>query len=234
MKLNKLLVALSLTFISGSALAAGGDTATLKVTGKLVPGACAVNLDNAGIVDYGTMLMTNLSATEDNQLPEKRINMGIKCNSERLVAYTLHDERRDSLYNGVIKNATVDGSDIPASSNQFGLGLTNDGETTLGAYTVINWFPDMTYSGSTDNLVFISKKITSDDWSRTASGSTVNGVDVAARLHTLGNPDTLTPAAFSELKVPLSIKGVLRKGEDLKITDETNLDGEATISLVYL
>ncbi|HHJ4329476.1 TPA: hypothetical protein ACQJNN_000727, partial [Citrobacter freundii] len=110
----------------------------------------------------------------------------------------------------------------------------NDGETTLGAYTVINWFPDMTYSGSTDNLVFISKKITSDDWSRTASGSTVNGVDVAARLHTLGNPDTLTPAAFSELKVPLSIKGVLRKGEDLKITDETNLDGEATISLVYL
>lgn len=36
MKLNKLLVALSLTFISGSALAAGGDTATLKVTGKLV------------------------------------------------------------------------------------------------------------------------------------------------------------------------------------------------------
>ncbi|OYR01149.1 hypothetical protein B9P90_00950 [Citrobacter freundii] len=232
MKLNKLLVALSLTFISGSVLAAGGDTATLKVTGKLVPGACAVNLDNAGIVDYGTMLMTNLSATEDNQLPEKRINMGIKCNSERLVAYTLHDERR--LYNGVIKNATVDGSDIPASSNQFGLGLTNDGETTLGAYTVINWFPDMTYSGSTDNLVFISKKITSDDWLRTASGSTVNGVDVAARLHTLGNPDTLTPAAFSELKVPLSIKGVLRKGEDLKITDETNLDGEATISLVYL
>jgi type 1 fimbria pilin len=70
MKLNKLLVALSLTFISGSVLAAGGDTATLKVTGKLVPGACAVNLDNAGIVDYGTMLMTNLSATEDNQLPE--------------------------------------------------------------------------------------------------------------------------------------------------------------------
>jgi hypothetical protein len=53
-------------------------------------------------------------------------------------------------------------------------------------------------------------------------------------LHTLGNPDTLTPAAFSELKIPLSIKGVLRKGEDLKITDETNLDGEATISLVYL
>ncbi|MEG3563187.1 hypothetical protein V4S99_22960, partial [Citrobacter freundii] len=40
------------------------------------------------------------------------------------------------------------------------------------------------------------------------------------------NRDTLTPAAFSELKVPLSIKGVLRKGEDLKITDETNLDGE--------
>ena len=35
-------------------------------------------------------------------------------------------------------------------------------------------------------------------------------------------------------KIPLSIKGVLRKGEDLKITDETNLDGEATISLVYL
>lgn len=34
MKLNKLLVALSLTFISGSVLAAGGDTATLKVTGN--------------------------------------------------------------------------------------------------------------------------------------------------------------------------------------------------------
>ncbi|MGP2004760.1 DUF1120 domain-containing protein [Citrobacter freundii] len=178
--------------------------------------------------------MTNLSATEDNQLPEKRINMDIKCNSDRLVAYTLHDERRDSLYNGVIKNATVDGSDIPASSNQFGLGLTNDGETRLGAYTVINWFPDMTYSGSADNLVFIGKRGNSDDWSRTTSGSTVNGVDVAARLHTLGNPDTLTPAAFSELKIPLSIKGVLRKGEELKITDETNLDGEATISLVYL
>lgn len=30
MKLDKLLVALSLTFISGSAIAAGGDTATLK------------------------------------------------------------------------------------------------------------------------------------------------------------------------------------------------------------
>jgi hypothetical protein len=117
----------------------------------------------------------------------------------------------------VIKNATVDGSDIPASSNQFGLGLTNDGEARLGAYTVINWFPDMTYSGSTDNLVFIGSKGNSDDWSRTTSGSTVNGVDVAARLHTLGNPDTLTPAAFSELKIPLSIKGVLRKGEDLRL-----------------
>lgn len=91
----------------------------------------------------------------------------------------------------------------------------------------------MTYSGSTDNLVFISKNyqrrlVTHGLWQHRKQRGCCGG------LHTLGNPDTLTPAAFSELKVPLSIKGVLRKGEDLKITDETNLDGEATISLVYL
>lgn len=66
MKLNKLLVALSF-MVTGTALAAG-DTVTLRVTGKLLPGACSVNLSDGGIADYGIMLMGNLSATQDNQL----------------------------------------------------------------------------------------------------------------------------------------------------------------------
>lgn len=232
MNLNKLLVVLSLTAISGSALAVDGDTTTLRVTGTLVPGACAISLDNGGIVDFGTILMGNQSATEDNQLPERRINMDIKCASNQLVAYGFYDERRSSLYNGVITNASVDGVNVSASSAQYGLGFADDGETRLGSYAITNWYPDMTYTGSADNLVLIGKS-GSNDWARSSSGSSLNGID-GTRILSLGDPDTLIPAAFSELKIPLSIKGVLQKGNELNITDETNLDGEATISLVYL
>ncbi len=56
-------------------------TAVLKVTGQLIVGGCTPELSDGGVVDYGTIRLATLSATDVNQLGTKDVSLSISCPS---------------------------------------------------------------------------------------------------------------------------------------------------------
>ncbi|MBJ4020917.1 DUF1120 domain-containing protein, partial [Salmonella enterica subsp. enterica serovar Derby] len=66
MKKILLITAIAASFATTSVNA--DTTAVLKVTGQLVVGGCTPELSGGGVVDYGTIRLATLSATDVNQL----------------------------------------------------------------------------------------------------------------------------------------------------------------------
>jgi len=215
--MKKVILASLLAATASSAIAA--ETTTLKVKGTLTTSACVPNLSNGGTVDFGNIALGGLSATEKNGLDARDIQLTITCDSPAKVAFTSVDDRKDSA------NITlVDAGD----QYGFGLGKTAEGNN-IGAYEVNVLTP--TVDGAPGVLAYRN------------SGSTTFSDAAPGGVH-LRNAVSLTrdftasasgvPVAFTEAVFPLQVIPTIDATENLAITDDTELDGQTTISLVYL
>ncbi|ELY6086816.1 DUF1120 domain-containing protein [Cronobacter sakazakii] len=205
------------------------DSTDLKVTGKLINGSCTPSLENGGVVDFGNIPLGNLNTTQTNQLGTKTTHLSIQCTNAMQVAWVIADNHNDSV-------ASLDISDaqgtVTQANQKFGLGKTLD-NINLGA-----WFVRVSgvqqYDGINGDTLYIDgiqNYVPDSAWATTTSGVPYND---GSRGYTLGEKGTKEPAAATLFSYTLNISAAIQGTDTLAISDKTNLDGAATISLVYL
>ena len=205
---------------AGTALAA--SNADLKITGVIRPGSCALTISAGGVVNYGTIARTDLSANAPTALAEKSIAFVINCgDSASKTALKLTDNRGATAVNGIIQTVESTLGDRAA----FGLGSVNN--KNLGAYSV------QIYAVTGENALTTSYHRTdgSTNW--------LKNTQIANHYFTgdqksWGISDVSGPSAFKKVSGHLNIRAVIDKLSNLPAGDEIQLNGSSTLEFIYL
>jgi len=230
-------ILVTLTLIAsaiGSSYAA--ETATLKVKGTLTNAACTPTLSNGGTIDYGTLHLGELSATNVNQLGARDIRLTINCDSSTKVAFTSTDDRQDSDAHVEVASPYDPSSMVPVDDDStFGLGKTAGG-VSIGSYVVVADIDSASADGSAAPIIYKPTDKLNDDgvaWTHLTSLYSLPLQDKNEGNMTVGD-QSFVPIAFKTATFYLKVSAAIQPTETLAITDVTDLDGQATISLVYL
>ncbi|WP_073885064.1 DUF1120 domain-containing protein [Pseudenterobacter timonensis] len=229
--------------LSISSAYAAGDV-TLKVTGNIVPGSCVPSLPNGGVVDYGAMPGSTINPTGTTnklvQLGAKNITLTVTCSSDTSVGVSATDNRHDSLVGlgsgAFIENAYYNNANATATGNGFGLGKTSAG-VKIGTYAIAADPSTTTADGAAADLIETDDIYAADEaWGKVGSGAfapTNNGLN-QTRVFTAAAPGTTTPKAFRVMNMPLRITSAVQDNTVLGTGNTITLDGNTTLSLVYL
>uniref|UniRef100_UPI0035C740EC DUF1120 domain-containing protein n=1 Tax=Serratia quinivorans TaxID=137545 RepID=UPI0035C740EC len=226
------LLAAGAVVCASSAFAA--DSVDLKVIGTITPVACTPTLSGGGTVDYGTIKADTLKADDYTVLPEKSLDFSITCDGNAKVAVKAFSGRMGSTVGDA--EATNGASTIPAGITllgkdtivqAFGLGL--DGTKKIGGYS-LNF--DIT-SAKADGVAvdIITRAGPTDTWGKSKNGVLVSKSNFQPSWATTG---TLVPVAFKTLASKLRVQAFINKASELDITKPIQLDGLATLELIYL
>lgn len=220
--------------------AAGANAATdanLTVKGTFVPGACTPELSNSGIVDYGSMSNSVLEKTSsDNalvQLGKKNITLTVSCDAATSVGIIAQDNRASSkvtLSNSAYIADYVPGQNMSNTNAVFGLGTVNN--VNIGAYTVTATKGGSTADGAAVDMIVKDTDIAGSGW-RSANGGGLYYPD-STRIVTVSEIGKTTPMLFKDLVMPLDIVSAVQDNSILGSGAKIELDGNATLSLVYL
>lgn len=227
--MKKVLLATALSLCVSSAFAAG--TAVMKVTGTLTNSACTPELSNGGVVDYGIFRLGELSDTSTNALGQKDINLTINCTVATKVGWSVSDDRQDSVADIAITGGTTNGSNIPSGEKYFmyGIGKTADG-MKIGNYSLFIKDNKVTIDGVSGDVTGHNQDWSADTWRAAPSAVRSDSFLVVSAA----NSGTTAPVAFKTAVFPLVTALQIQDTATLGITDDTSLDGQATITLVYL
>lgn len=226
--MKKIFIATAVALSLSAAAQAAESTAVLKVTGVLTNDACTPELDGGGVVDFGTKYINELSATETNQLGYKDVNLTINCTTPTKVSWSVNDNRTDSMVRLTITNGAWFGDETAWGSDQlFGVGKTAGG-VSIGSYAIDINQNESTADGKV-STVLTTIGLDSISWKGLAA-TFADSLD--GQQYTLGTTDT--PTAFTTAVFPLRVALAVQKTDTLAITDNTTLDGQATITLHYL
>ena len=233
-KKNAAVLAMGAALLVAAQANAAGDV-TLKVSGNIIPAACTPALSNSGEVAFGSIAAASIrNAASDNtlvQLGSKDITLNVKCDAATAIGFKVLDNRATSavaLSSTAFINAPFEGSTSTTQSYfGFGLGLAPN-NAKVGAYTVIVDGTNFTADGAPASV------LGSDDEGKTwRAASSAYQVNDSSRIITAGNTGSTEPKMFSELSAPLKISAAVQTSSVLG-SDEITLDGNATLSLVYL
>lgn len=219
--------------VSSQAMAA--KDVTLKVSGTIAPAACDPVLSGNGEVAFGSMstsVIANAPAGNSLvQLGSKNITLTITCEAAATVGFKMTDNRATSVVplsqTAYITGAGMDGSNMDQTYFGFGLGKAANG-ANIGAYTVV---VDSSATKADDASVSV---ITNDDAGPTWNVKSVQGqVNDGSRIMTVAANGTVIPKLFTVLTMPLKISAGVQTTSVLG-GDSITLDGNATLSMVYL
>lgn len=225
--MKKILLATTLSLCVTSAFAAN-PTAVLKVKGTLTNAACTPVLSNGGTVDYGTINLGDLNASAVNQLGQKSIDLTINCTSATKVSWNMVDDRADSNAGLTVENGLFDGGSIAIPGQTYGVGTT-EGGVKIGTYSLFVKTDSVTADGVAADPIY--QQNATGSWNKSVQGST-QGSHI--RDFTVASTGTLDPLAFQTATFPLATSLAIQDTTTLAITDDTQLDGQLTISLRYL
>lgn len=229
--MKKTLIAAALVLFTGSALAE--QNAVLQVQGKLTAASCTPELSNGGEVDYGYIYLGALSTTEVNPLGFKAIELTINCTAPTRVAWTSTDNETDSQPSPPIA-VDIGGGTMatPPTYQSFGVGKTDDG-VAIGNYAI---FMDQspTYDGKVGSIIYHHSNWDADwDPGRWVAGPSSQRNDDYTWV-SVASSGALQPIAFSRAVFKLSTSLSIKDTASLNIKDDTELKGQATITLHYL
>lgn len=220
--MKKVILASLIALASASAFAE--PTAVLKVHGTLTNSACSPSIGNGGVIDYGYIRLGELSAMENNNLGQKQVPVTITCNAPTKVGFTILDNRGDSN-----PQLPVDiGGNLKQSQKYYtyGVGTTTEG-VKIGNYGM--WMTDVTADGNMVDSIANNHDWNPDVWKKT-------GIPRSDAFSTIAFAATGTtaPLAITTANFNFVTNLTIRDTTALAITDDTPLDGQATMTLVYL
>ncbi|MGX5867586.1 DUF1120 domain-containing protein [Enterobacter cloacae] len=220
--MKKVILATAISLITSSAFAA--DTAIIKVTGTLTNAACTAELGNGGVIDYGYIRLGELSNTTNNKIGEKQIPVTINCTAPTKVGFTMTDNRGDS--NAQLPVDIAKNKDVTAKYYTFGVGFTTEG-IKIGNYGME--IADCTVDGKAADNIGQNQGWVSTKWEK-AGISRSDGIQTL----TFGETGTTVPLAFTTANFNVVTSLTIRDTATLAITDDTAMDGQTTMTLVYL
>lgn len=214
---------------STNAAFAANQSTDLKVQGTLVMGSCTPTLSSGGIADYGKLSVSALNAKAVNQLGRKFVTLSVVCESPTKVGWTVSDDRSETVVDTGPDTST---GTKAQPANEFGLGTTAGG-INLGSYAVL-------FSQNTSSLVdgksgtIVTSSDNGSSWYKPSYGG-ASIVNNQGDIVTYGDSDNnYYPLAFTTASDDIEVDVAIQDTDTLAITDDTPLDGQATISMVYL
>ncbi len=197
-------------WLIGSALPAlAASTTDLTVKGLIVPSACAPSLSANGVVDVGRFSVHDLNQDTWTRLTPVTLQLNINCEAPTLFAMKATDNRTDSAVSnaefGIGK--TLAGERIGGYHMELNKAIADDNNVQpIASWDGITWFPQMEdYAWASNLLVSIQ--------------------DPAGPL---------VPVAAQNTQIELEINPYIRAARNLTITQDTPIDGSATIEVRYL
>jgi len=205
---------LALTLLSCAALApslTSAQTADIKVSGRLVPRACQLAFSGNNGFDFGTVNLSQLHASDATPLPVVWKKLAVTCPGGNRIALRMTDNRA-----GTAAAGTGEGYD-------FGLGGKNTGSYTakFNAITDQNGKRVEPLIDETGN----------GDWKLKRDAFKPDGVFRMA-FSSLGATDQ--PWPFLSLSGEFAVYPVINKRSELDSGTGIELDGSATLEVLYL
>lgn len=218
-KTSNLAIAGLLALGSASAFA---DSFDVKVLGTIKPGACTPTLAGDGTFDYGLIGTAELSPTAPTLLGVMSDSITITCDAAARVALKAADNRDGTVaFNG---NLNFFGSPTPVTA-QYGLGTASG--KNIGAYA----FRFKTGSFQADGVAVDSIYSASSGATWTTSNGIVNNL---GGYESWSKKGQLVPVAAKVFTGTLEVQAAIDRTSNLDLSHEVNLNGLATVSLVYL
>jgi hypothetical protein len=238
--MKKVLLATVLTMAATAVCAE--PTATLKIQGSLTTAGCVPELSNGGLANFGEIGLDSLTSAVPYQAGHKDVTLSIKCQSATRVGWTFHDDRADtnagktlSSTEFYVDNAGNDGTRASGAYQLNGVGKTSAGQN-IGGYAVSTNLSAVTADGAAvqpiASTMYNGGTISSRSWiNMWNTGYIMNdGTDVM----TVSKTGQRAPLAFTTATFPRKIALAIAPSKNLTLTDKTELDGQSTITLVYL
>lgn len=190
----------------------------LTLRAHFAPAACTPQLSNGGLVDYGTLLAKDLSATHETPLPTRTLQFSVSCDAPAHFALLMHDNRFGSATGGT--DETAYGLDLDASRNKIGRYYLNIDPADFSADS----FAALYRTDSTSN-------------GRAWSSSSARQIPIAANslmgfTNSLGN--TQGPVAIQNLAGTMRIKAYLAPTQSLDLRNVVQINGSGTLEIIYL
>lgn len=213
MKLTTTLMALAIASSAAMAPDAFAQSADLSITGKILPGACVVDLSDGGVADFGDIPSSSLQSETSTVLDAVDLTISVSCDADTLLAFEGVDNTGDSSY----------------VAFRYGLGRTAEdekiGSATIGLKGVSidsrNGFATTSYDGGAS-------------WSNsvTPNPAPIPTDGMVGFNDTQGV--TSGPSSMKSLQGTLEVKAFIAPSSALTLTSEVRIDGSATINLMYL
>ncbi|WP_413704054.1 DUF1120 domain-containing protein [Pseudomonas sp. Pseusp16] len=206
--MNKQLTILGTALLLGAATSAFAASSTdLTVTGTITPAACTPSLAGGGVFDYGKIAAKDLKPDAATPLGQKTLQLTVNCDAETLFAIMPVDNRAESSTSPV----------------RYGLGFIN-GDERLGEY-VLNF---MNVIADTPSAILQS----SDGGVSWTDGNTAI---YPGYLVAFGDSTGIrVPHPLQDVRVDLRVSPFIAPTQNLTLTDEAQIDGSATLQIVYL
>ena len=235
--MKKVLLAVLIAAATSSAMA---DSVVMKVQGKMNNSSCTPELSNGGSIDFGTIALDQLSSNTTNQMGHKDMTLTINCPSATKVAWSIVDNKADSNAAAnlsssefVIRGAKDNGGDVFGSGLTYGVGKTSTGEN-IGAYAISTRINEVEANGVPVGVMWAPAFTNAQGeymWRNLSSGVISNAND---EIETVTTPGKMSPLAIHSVVFPLKVSLAIVNTDRLTTTEEAQLSGETTITLIYL
>ncbi|UII72541.1 DUF1120 domain-containing protein [Pseudomonas sp. HN11] len=207
--MKHLLSALAAMVLVGISNGQAASSVDLSVRGVITPAACTPTLSGGGLVDYGKISAGDLAATGSTRLPPARLQLTVNCEAVTIMAVNVLDNRAGTSLASV-----------------FGLGLAPGGKR-IGSYYLL------TENATGDGIAraMIESSAHSNGW------MPADGMQWQANwMRTLngGSDSSPFPLPVQVLQTEVVVMASINDKSTLPITQEIQLDGNATLDIVYL
>ncbi|HEJ0337330.1 TPA: DUF1120 domain-containing protein [Klebsiella aerogenes] len=227
-KLTKISAATFMFFtVAGQAMAAD-DNVDVKVTGQIVPPACVPAVSGGAVFDYGVIKAGSLASDDFTVLSKKTLDFSVNCDAAMKIAFKAIDGRSDTKVNPVGKSIL----DVIVEENTpvYGLGVTS-GNKKIGGYRILVFSAQIDGAKKTQGLISHDNGAT---WKESIYLWMNPGEGIVSSLGDKSSETPSVPAALKTITGKIQIQAAINKGSELDLSKVTNLDGLASIQIVYL
>ncbi|WP_168232421.1 DUF1120 domain-containing protein [Pseudomonas veronii] len=196
---------------------ASGRSRALHLQASFAPAACTPTLSNSGTVDFGKLSIGDLNNDRDTPLPSRPLTLTVACDGPTPFALVMHDNRSGSATGGVGETA-------------YGLGHDARGQK-IGRYA-LTVDPALVTADSLPQMYRTDSTTSGNAW----SGASATPIALGARSllgFTATAGSTEGPNALQNLSALLTLNAVIAPLVDLDLSGEIELDGSATLEIIY-
>lgn len=195
----------------------GASSVDLSISATTNPAGCDIRLDNGGRMDYGILQRSDLNAdgTKDTNLGTKNTGFSINCDYPVLIAVHWTD------------NHAGYGS-APSGTSFFSLGKDGKG-APIGAFSLAFVNGEVVADSNVVETISRFAGDASGPWIRNITGIVDNRFVLG-----FASPGTGLPGAFAVYSGQISVSAHIAPLNTLDLTRSVELDGSATVEVIYL